>query len=168
MSLLASLPSDITILSLLPFIPPEDFDSFCYSSPHLQSWCADPKNIHDYLFRHNVSSSDTDEGLLWPLRNHSKVLQDYFLCLGANMYNTIMAEAAELGNMDALESMILEYGANNYNLAMAYGALGGQVDTVIIMSNMGARDYNKALNYAERAGHTNVINVLKSLRSTYA
>ena len=53
MSYLSLLPHDISTFVLLPYIPPGDFDSFCYSCPRLESWCSDPMNIRSYLALHN-------------------------------------------------------------------------------------------------------------------
>ena len=170
MNRLSSLPRDISVTSMLPYISPSDFDTYCSwlvsasrdSSPELVSWCSDPTNIRTYLAAHNLLFSDPNEGLMKVL-GHSNILSDYFFSLGATALNVFMAKAAEDGNMQAAYT-VSDLGARDYDFGLAYAAKGGHLDMVDFMLEHGATDIHKALDYATRAGQTDIVNFLSSLR----
>ena len=101
MNRLEKLPLDISILCLLPYIQPEDFDTFCFSCARFEGWSRDPKNIRYYLALHNFLMSQY-RGLIWAIDNHSRVLLEYFLSLNKNNAS-IIAKAAEFGNIELMK-----------------------------------------------------------------
>ena len=144
------LPLDISISILLPYIPPEDFDSFCVLSSRFESWSKNKENLRKYLLFHNISfnSSAPNEGLMWAVRINSKTFIQYFLYLGATAYNRAMTTAARRGNISLVKFMI-SCGAYDYEWAAANAATAGSLEIVELYSNFNrlASRYSEMLIY---------------------
>lgn len=138
MNRLETLPTDISILTLLRYIPPQDFDTFCSwlpaskdSSSRNESWCSNPKNIEYYLSLHPpvCSYSTCYNDLDWAVTNGSRILTKHFLSQDTKDVHVAMARAAIAGNTD-LVKLLLPHGPTDYNTVMAFGALAGSMDIV--------------------------------------
>ena len=193
MSRLENLPTDISALSLLPYISPKDLDAYCASTPRLESWCSDPDNIRYYLNLHRLSFASANEGLDWAVEHaNSYFLAIYFISHGANEYywamrsaivngniktvklllksgatdyNNFMLMAASVGNVDMVK-LFLDYGANNYDDAMRAAAFQGNTDIVELMLDLGATAYNEAMAAAAQSGHIDIVRLMLNLGAT--
>lgn len=120
MNRLSSLPRDIYLSSLLPYIPPQNLDSYCSSSLELESWCNDPKNIRYYLASRNLSFKTPNDGWIWAIDTNSRILTNYFqrlideetrrhvnmiehiISLGPNEINEALMAALNLSHSDII------------------------------------------------------------------
>lgn len=73
--------------------------------------------------------------------------------------NTIMAMAAQRGDIDVVERM-LELGANNYNVVMADAAGVDRIDIVQLMLQHGANNYDEVLEFAAQIDNADIVNLM--------
>lgn len=144
MNRLELLPLDISTSCLLPYIRPNDFDTFCSSCPRLQLWSSNPDNIRRYLIFRKLPTSPND-GLIWAIGTNSNILIDYFLSLNPNNYDRAMIRAAEVGNLrivklmsNLVSSREPEIGYDCHNFTLIIAAKNCHLDIVKLMLNLGA------------------------------
>ena len=116
MNRLEELPLDISTSCLLPYIQPEDFDTFCFSCARFETWSQNPKNIQYYLALHNIGNY-WGCSLFMMIRMNSKILTEYFLSSEDIDLDIIMAITAGIGNIEIVK-LLLNKGAKNYRLAL--------------------------------------------------
>ena len=188
MSRLEELPLDISTTSLLPYIEPQDLDTFCYSSDQLEAWCSEPENIRRYLEMHKY---DPENGLYWAVKKNSKVLAEYYIELGATNIDWVMGEAAYDGTIKMVKLLLdrgatdyklamgsaawrgysniirilLKRGANDHNYAMVSAAEGGHIEIMLLMINLGANEFDWAIEAAEDEGREDAVRILKQIKA---
>ena len=103
-----TLPREISQISILQFIPPNDLDAYYLGNPQLENWCRKPENLEFYLrlTKNEKYLSNVNEGLAWAAGNGSKMLINYFLFKGAKNCNQAMAYAAERGHQEIVNQML--------------------------------------------------------------
>lgn len=174
MNRLELLPLDISISCLLPYIPPEDFDTFCFSCPRLETWSSNPENIRRHLTLRKISIGLGNTRLYVSLKANSRVLVRYVLSenfqhkkdpIGPRFYSRMISEVVYLGNiymlkllLDSISLVHFDYWLEElisrcYDIAMFAAVIGGHLHIVELMIKLGAKDYNKARIEAGLNGH---------------
>lgn len=161
MARIALLPFDISISTLLRYISPKDFDTFCLCDDRFENWSRDPKNIRYYLTLCNgrFPLDDVDHGLNWSIYYNSKILIDHFFASGAKNYNDALRWAARYGNMSIFKRM-LDLGAKSDHWLLCLAVEGGNVEIVNLALNFRDHDVcdlNEALSMAAEKGHVELV-----------
>ncbi len=159
---------DIYIDSLLPYISPQSFDSYCRFNDSLFTWCQQPENIQRYLFKIGQEKllTSPNYALGWAVKNGSLLLLRFFLDRGATDYNSAMGDAASNGHQEIVNQMLL-LGATDYNGAMSNASRNGHQEIVNQMLSLGATNYNSAMAYAASNGHQEIVRLIQQWKDTH-
>lgn len=178
MNRLELLPTDISISCLLPYIPPQDFDTFCLSCPRFEIWSQDPQNIRRYLSLRNITFFPYD-ALSWAVDNNSKILVTYFSSLGCSIHPILHHRPVKREDLEMIKLLLSlkekeydkepkyswsktfeEYKIHNYNDVMRTAAFQGKIDIVKRMLEYGANDYDDVMYRACDRGDINMIRLM--------